>query len=94
MKAIAFHVEGRVQGVGFRNFTRACATRIGVQGWVRNTWDGHVEGEAEGPPAELATFEREIRVGPPYARVDALRIQPIAPRGSVGFEVRATTHEA
>ena len=33
-------VEGAVQGVGYREFTRRTALRLNVSGWVRNRSDG------------------------------------------------------
>ena len=38
-----FVISGRVQGVGFRYFTQTAAEREHIDGWVRNTTDGHVE---------------------------------------------------
>ncbi len=42
-------VRGRVQGVGFRWWTRARALELGLRGHARNTADGRVEVVAEGP---------------------------------------------
>lgn len=42
-------VRGRVQGVGFRWWTRSRALELGLVGWARNTEDGRVEVVAEGP---------------------------------------------
>ena len=42
--------HGRVQGVFFRDSTRAEAERRGVSGWVRNTERGTVEAVFEGDP--------------------------------------------
>jgi acylphosphatase len=43
-------VRGRVQGVGFRWWTRARALELGLAGWARNLEDGRVEVVAQGPP--------------------------------------------
>ena len=44
----AFIVTGRVQGVGFRWFTRQTASELGLRGTVRNARDGSVEVVADG----------------------------------------------
>lgn len=41
-------VEGRVQGVGFRDYVRTRARRLGLVGSATNTVDGAVEIIAEG----------------------------------------------
>lgn len=45
--------SGYVQGVGFRYAASHTAQHLGVTGWVRNQYDGTVEMEAEGTPADL-----------------------------------------
>ena len=44
-------VDGHVQGVGYREFTRRAALKLGVSGWVRNRYDGAVEALIRGPPS-------------------------------------------
>jgi acylphosphatase len=44
-------VSGRVQGVGFRYWTREVAGRLGLRGSATNLRDGRVEVIAEGPRA-------------------------------------------
>lgn len=48
VRALVF-VRGRVQGVGFRWWTRARALELGVVGHARNLPDGRVEVNAQGP---------------------------------------------
>ena len=46
-------VHGRVQGVGFRWWTRARALELGLVGHARNAGDGRVEIVAQGQPARI-----------------------------------------
>ncbi len=67
-------VEGAVQGVGYREFTRRAALRLGVSGWVRNQSDGAVEALLRGPPANVDAMVAEMRKGPRSAAVDSVRV--------------------
>ena len=70
MKRLHIIVEGKVQGVGFRQFTVKQAAELGITGWVRNLPDGRVEALAEGIPGALAAFLRLLERGPRLARVE------------------------
>lgn len=73
----SFKIIGRVQGVGFRWWTRERALSAGIRGTVRNLEDGSVLVEAEGEPATLDGFIEELRKGPPTAVVsDLLEVEP------------------
>jgi acylphosphatase len=81
-------VSGRVQGVGFRFFTRDTALREGVSGAVRNLPDGRVEATVEGELEAVARVEQALWNGPPGARVDQVDVEPVAPTGRVsGFRI-------
>lgn len=77
----AFRVIGRVQGVGFRWWTRRTATDLGLHGWVRNERDGSVVVHAGGPVEALARLEEALLRGPTAARVD--RLESILPAGPI-----------
>ena len=82
-------VRGLVQGVGFRFFTEAAASREGLRGYVRNLADGQVEALVEGCAEAVARFERLIHQGPPLARVDRVTAEGVQPTGQFpGFAIR------
>jgi acylphosphatase len=62
-------VEGRVQGVFFRDTTRREAVGLGLRGWVKNLPDGSVEVVAEGPRDKVDQLVQWCQHGPSYARV-------------------------
>ena len=88
MAEAAFRVTGRVQGVGFRWWTRSLGERLGVVGTVRNAADGSVEVQARGSDDALRELERLLAEGPPHARVTAVeRIPVLLPASADGFQV-------
>ena len=67
-------VEGVVQGVGYREFTRRAASRLNVSGWVRNRCDGAVEALVRGSPAGIEALIAQMRKGPRFAAVESVRV--------------------
>lgn len=63
-------VDGRVQGVGFRFWTRSRARELGLLGWVRNLADGRVEVVAEGSRRQCGALAASLRGPDPPGRVD------------------------
>jgi acylphosphatase len=88
IKRISAVVEGRVQGVGFRYFTRDRASRHGLTGWVRNSPDHNVELEAQGTGDDVDAFIAEIRKGPALSHVSDVKIieVPLEDKEN-GFEI-------
>jgi acylphosphatase len=80
-------VEGRVQGVFFRDTCRTQANRLGVTGWVRNGSDGNVEAEFEGDASAVAAMVTWCRAGPPRAEVNRVSTFDEQPGGDRGFRV-------
>jgi len=82
-------IQGRVQGVGFRYFTRNKGLELKLTGWVRNLPDGSVEVMALGPRSSLEQFMHLLRTGPIGSRVERTDFQWIqAPEKNEGFEIR------
>jgi len=67
---LRLRIEGRVQGVWFRETTRRQAVALGLAGWVRNRADGTVEVLAEGLKEQVKALVSWCNHGPPIARVD------------------------
>jgi acylphosphatase len=87
-RALHLVVNGRVQGVGFRWFTRNTGRELGLTGRVRNLPDGRVEIWVAGDPQRLTTFVERMREGPPAARVSTIDERELSPVPSWdGFDV-------
>ena len=67
-------IDGRVQGVFFRDSTRREAERRGLTGWVRNCPDGRVEAVLEGEQEQVARLVEWCGHGPPGAQVRRLEV--------------------
>lgn len=72
MPARLLRIEGRVQGVGYRDWMVREATRLGLHGWVRNRPDGSVQALVDGEEGALRTLLTACRRGPMMARVDRI----------------------
>lgn len=84
-------IEGRVQGVCFRHYTREEARRLGIGGWVRNCPDGSVEALICGDRVEamLAWLQH----GPAAADVTKIVTTPANPK-SLPTDFRVTHQES
>ncbi|MCU1587507.1 MAG: acylphosphatase [Frankiales bacterium] len=79
-------VKGRVQGVGFRWWTRARALELGLTGSATNLDDGRVQVVAEGPRAACEALLALLANGP--GRVDFVSERWGSARGEAGFRER------
>ena len=82
-------VHGRVQGVGFRWWTRARACELGLRGYARNLNDGRVEVVAEGVRADCERLLELLRSGHTPGSVDVVVDRWSDAKGNlIGFEER------
>lgn len=68
-------IFGSVQGVGYRQFVKSNAHRLGLNGWIKNLPDGSVEAVLQG---EKETIEKMIELcekGPWLAEVKDARVK-------------------
>lgn len=73
----SFVIRGRVQGVGFRWWTRQTASALGVVGTVENLPDGTVRVLARAGRDVMGRFADKLRQGPPMARVESVEEAPV-----------------
>lgn len=85
IKTISITVKGRVQGVGYRHFTRMAAKDYNIKGLVKNQIDGSVYIEAEGKNDDLELFVEYCKKGPAWARVDEIIVEEIQKRNFKEF---------
>jgi acylphosphatase len=89
LKRIGVLVKGRVQGVGFRYFTRDRARIHDLTGWVRNLPDSSVEFEAQGRAENVDSFAKEIKEGPALSNVSEMVINELpVEENEKGFEIK------
>lgn len=88
-------IDGRVQGVFFRDACRREAAAAGVTGWVANRADGRVEAVFQGTPEGVARMVEWCRHGPPHATVTAIHVTDEPPdpgdpgdAAGTGFRIR------
>ncbi|GAB1514672.1 acylphosphatase [Actinophytocola sp. KF-1] len=82
-------VHGRVQGVGFRWWTRSRAAELGLRGWASNLADGRVEVVAEGPRKDCESLLALLRGGATPGHVDLVVERWSDAKGNViGFAER------
>jgi len=83
-----FLIGGRVQGVGFRAFTKKAATEFGITGWARNLADGRVEVHANGTQTQLDAFEARVRQGPLWSEIRSFEAKEASVTNASRFEVQ------
>lgn len=71
-RAVHVRISGRVQGVGFRDWTARQAEGLKLSGWVRNMPDGRVEAVFSGSRAAVEAMLEACRSGPSMAAVTSI----------------------
>ncbi len=75
IKRVKLTIKGRVQGVGFRFFTKYTAFKLGLKGHVKNLYNGDVEIVAEGTEEKLKNLVEACQKGTFLSRVEDIDIK-------------------
>ncbi|MGY3901869.1 carbamoyltransferase HypF [Aeromonas lusitana] len=92
------HLDGIVQGVGFRPFVYGLALSHRLTGYVLNDANGVTIG-VQGSPAQLADFTHELReLAPPLSRIDSFGARELPldddPDFDGTFHIRASQQQS
>jgi len=74
-------IEGKVQGVGFRNFVQRYAYLLSLKGVVKNVANGQVEVEVEGDRVKIDLLLEHLHRGPALAKVEKINLSWSSPSG-------------
>ncbi|KAM9364625.1 acylphosphatase-2-like [Pholidichthys leucotaenia] len=68
--SVDFEIFGYVQGVCFRMYTEREGLRLGLVGWVKNTYSGTVVGQVQGPAHQVEEMKLWLsKEGSPSSRI-------------------------
>jgi acylphosphatase len=87
---LRLRIKGFVQAVGYRNYTVGHARRLGLDGWVRNRYDGTVEILISGPTIKVEEFVGLCIKGPMGAKVEDIEMRRDQPPEVKGFSRRSS----
>lgn len=88
-KSVKAIIQGRVQGVGYRDWADRQARALGLCGYVRNRRDGSVELVVAGSIENVERMLNLCRQGPRLAEVQDIEIANSSWTGT-GFEILPT----
>lgn len=89
--AYFIHLNGIVQGVGFRPYVYRLAHEMGIQGWVSNTSHGvYIHAEGSQVPIFYTRLLKEI---PPLAKVTLANYSEVPLRNYTSFEIHKSEDE-
>lgn len=79
-QCVRINVHGLVQGVGYREYVKKHAEKLGIEGTIKNGEDGGVEIFVCGLPDKLDEFIDYVYKGPTKASITEVAIEAIALR--------------
>jgi len=87
LQTFSILVTGKVQGVNYRQSTKAKALELGLTGIVKNQPDGSVFIQASGATEQLNKLVAWCKRGPALAKVASVQVEHIEPRAFLSFTI-------
>jgi len=87
LQSISITVDGLVQGVFYRQSTKAIAVELGIAGEIKNKPDGTVNIIATGTEAQLNKLIDWCKKGPEMAIVTNVKVDQISLQAFKGFSI-------
>lgn len=75
MKVAHVYISGFVQGVGYRQFVKKNAKKLGINGWVKNLPDGRVEAIFQGAKEGIEKMIEFCKKGPFLSEVEEVQVE-------------------
>ncbi len=69
MLSVNLIISGKVQGVGFRIWTREQALKLNITGWVKNLTNGNVQACLNGTEQNINELIKLCHIGPKNSHV-------------------------
>ncbi|MDR2854854.1 MAG: acylphosphatase [Methanomicrobiales archaeon] len=90
-RTIEIFITGRVQRVGYRNFSKHCAITCSISGWTENLPDGRVHIIAKGQDSDIDAFIDLLwAAGDPIIRVSHIDVHSAQVDISPGFFIHSS----
>ena len=89
MKTVHVIIEGRVQGVFFRDYARRQAHLLKLKGWIKNLPDGAAEVIMSGTSENIDAMIEWFHTGSPLSIVSSVQVDEVMPTEKLTkFEIR------
>jgi acylphosphatase len=88
LTSLRLRIEGFVQAVGYRHFAIQAATKLNLDGWIRNRSDGTVEALVSGATKDVEAFVSACARGPEGSRIQNIELHRAEPPTEKGFHRR------
>ncbi|WND01582.1 acylphosphatase [Temperatibacter marinus] len=87
-KSVRVWISGKVQGVGYREWAKKEADKLGLHGWVRNRKSGMIESLLYGRSLDVDTLLELYEEGPEEAEVTEVDVDEAKGMCPAYFEIK------